>query len=617
MRFVRIATRHPAEPVRTGNVIVIAARFAHGIILPRSQLGVRFAPGPLTGGRTLYHLPMPLVTGATAAEFNIVRQLGYEEFGELYVAEHPRLPRQQVLHLIPAETSIDLDYRVRFNQESDLAAPLWHPNIAGLTDRGEFEDRLWISSEYVDGIDSAELLGEGHLDGMPPRMVIEIVSAIADALDYAHDAGVLHRFVNPGRILVSKSPADRRRIVLTGFGVARPEGAHNTLTRAGMFIGTAGYTAPEQLMGDELDGRVDQYSLAASAFHLLTGAPPFAHFNPSVVVNRQLNDRAPRPSEIRPDLTDFDAIFARALSKDPVDRFRRCRDFAKALESTGGTRSHIRATSEVRAASIFREATTNGETNGDAAAAATVVTPEIEDPAPTEVVPTAAAVAAPESNRHTIAATPDVVSHNGVPEDTAVNTPETSDEYDEYEDYDDEDDYDESAEARRRRLRHSAAIAGVIAVVLIAWFAGIKALRSASQSNETPANVETSSAEPTTTTPAFIAPPPIVVAPPPPPVAPPPPVVTKPTPTTTAPSTTKAAPSTTAKAQTTVPETTVQKPQPATTTRPTGLDTRPAIGMPCGAEGSAAISNSGGPVTCVSTPGGSAWEAPGTPPSGG
>ena len=299
---------------------------------------------------------MPLVIGATAAGFSIVRQLGYEEFGELYVAEHPRLPRQQVLHLIPAEISVDLDYRERFNQESDQAAALWHPNIAGLTDRGEFEDQLWLSTEYIDGSDAAQLLGESHLDGMPPRMVIEIVSAIADALDYAHDRGVLHRYVNPGNILVSKSPADRSRIALTGFGVARPHGAHNTLTRAGMFIGTASYTAPEQLMGDELDGRVDQYALAASAFHLLTGAPPFAHFNPSVVVNRQLNDRPPRPSEIRPDLTEFDAIFARALSKDPVDRFRRGRDFAKALESNGGTRSHIRATSELRAASIFREA---------------------------------------------------------------------------------------------------------------------------------------------------------------------------------------------------------------------------------------------------------------------
>ena len=251
-------------------------------------------------------------------------------------------------------------------------------------------------------------------------MVLEIVSAIGDALDYAHDSGVLHRYVNPGRILIGKSPTDRRRIALTGLGVARPDGAHNTLTRAGMFIGTAGFTAPEQLMGEELDGRADQYALAASAFHLLTGAPPFAHFNPSVVVNRQLNDRAPRPSEIRPDLTDFDAIFARALSADPVDRFRRCRDFAKALESTGGRRSHIRATSEVRAASIFREAPVNGDAathvnggsastvNGGSAATAFVATPKTEEPAPTRGAPTPAAVAAPRANRHARADAPDI-----------------------------------------------------------------------------------------------------------------------------------------------------------------------------------------------------------------
>jgi serine/threonine-protein kinase len=540
----------------------------------------------------LYHLPMPLVIGATAAGFSIVRQFGYEVFGELYVAEHPRLPRQQVLHLIPAEISVDLDYRVRFNQESDQAAALWHPNIAGLTDRGEFEGQLWLSSEYIDGSDAAELLGEGHLDGMPPRMVIEIVSAIADALDYAHDRGVLHRYVNPGNILVSKSPADRRRIALTGFGVARPEGAHNTLTRAGMFIGTAGYTAPEQLMGDELDGRADQYALAASAFHMLTGAPPFAHFNPSVVVNRQLNDRAPRPSEIRPDLTEFDAIFARALSKDPVDRFRRGRDFAKALESTGGTRSHIRATSEVRAASIFREATDSTDTAQTTPAASTA----------------SAAFAVPVSRN---GSAPKTLTDNHV-DDTVTPAGSTPPD-------DDVDDVteDELAEARKRRLKHSAAIGGAIVVILLAWFMGVRALRSASQSNDTPTSVETTSAEPTVAVPALsTAPPAFIAPPPPPPVVGPRPVVSAPV-TTTLPPTTKPVPkvTTTAPVQTTVPETTVQQSTPPISTTspkpPKGLDTRPAVGMPCGPEGSSAVSNSGGPVNCVSTPGGFAWEPPG------
>jgi serine/threonine protein kinase, bacterial len=539
---------------------------------------------PWVSDAGLYHLPMPLVIGATAAGFCIVRQLGYEEFGELYVAEHPRLPRQQVLHLIPAEISIDLDYRVRFNEESDQAAALWHPNIAGLTDRGEFEDQLWLSTEYIDGSDSVELLGEGHLDGMPPRMVIEIVSAIADALDYAHDSGVLHRHVNPGNILISKSPADRRRIALTGFGVARPEGAHNLLTRAGMFIGTASYTAPEQLLGDELDGRADQYALAASAFHLLTGAPPFAHFNPSVVVNRQLNDRPPRPSEIRPDLTEFDAIFARALSQDPVDRYRRGRDFAKALESNGGTRSHIRATSEVRAASIFREAADST----DAAPA-------------TSTAPTKAAPAS--KNGSTPHALPDSRVDDAVT--SARPTPP--------------DDVDESAEARKRRLKHSAAIGGVIVVVLLAWFVGVRALHSASQSNDTPTSVETTSAEPTAAIPALsTAPPALIAPPPPPPVIGPRPVVSAPV--TTLPTTTKPVPktTTTTPAQTTVPQTTVPHSTPPTSTTsststklPGGLDTRPAVGMPCGPEGSSAVSNSGGPVNCVSTPGGFAWEPPG------
>ena len=477
---------------------------------------------------------------------------------------------------------MDLDYRVRFNQESDQAAALWHPNIAGLTDRGEFEDQLWLSTEYIDGSDSVELLGESHLDGMPPRMVIEIVSSIADALDYAHDCGVLHRYVNPGNILISKSAADRRRIALTGFGVARPEGAHNTLTRAGMFIGTASYTAPEQLLGDELDGRADQYALAASAFHLLTGAPPFAHFNPSVVVNRQLNDRPPRPSEIRPDLTEFDAIFARALSQDPVDRYRRGRDFAKALESNGGTRSHIRATSELRAASIFREAT------------------DSTDAAPTKP----AAFAAPKSKNGSV---PHALPHSHVDDAVTSARPTPPD-----------DDVDESAEARKRRLKHSAAIGGVIVVVLLAWFVGVRALRSASQSNDTPTSVETTSAEPTAAIPALsTAPPAFIAPPPPPPVIGPRPVVSAPV--TTLPTTTMPKTTTTAPAQTTVPQTTVphSTTPPTSTTSPTspnppaGLDTRPAVGMPCGPEGSSAVSNSGGPVNCVSTPGGFAWEPPG------
>jgi serine/threonine protein kinase, bacterial len=541
---------------------------------------------------------MPLVSGATAAGFSILRPLEYGEFGELYEAEHPRLPRHQTLQLIPAEVSADLDYRELFTQESDLAATLWHPNIIGITDRGEFEEQLWISTDYIDGNDTATLLGTRYPDGMPPKMVIEIVSAVADALDYAHDCGVLHRYVNPGVILVSKSPSDQRRVALTGFGVARPFGeVNNTLTRANLFIGTASFTAPEQLMDEAVDGRADQYALAGSAFHLLTGSPPFAHFNPSVTINKHLSERPPRASEIRPDLTDFDAIFARALSQDPIDRFRRCRDFAKALELNGGIRAHVRP------ASIVRDATDDPP----ATAASLVAKPAPDGAALTEP----ATPAAPDIKNGDAAAPPDVLADAEIDDAAPSAEPAASGTSDDY----DDDDHDYDDEAKSRRLLHTAAIAGVLAVVVLAGFFGVRTLRPASESNHPPTSVDSGSAQPTTPPqPAMATSPPALI--PPPPVrraAPLQPVVSAPaTATTTSPKITTSPPvttSATAAPRTTVPQTTNPSSAPSTS-RKKGLDTRPAIGMPCGPDkaGASAVSNSGGPVRCVDTPGGSAWE---------
>ena len=556
---------------------------------------------------------MPLVSGTKAAGFSIVRPLEYGEFGELYEAEHPRLPRHQILQLIPADVSADLDYRELFNQELDLAAQLWHPNIIGITDRGEFEEQLWISTDYIDGHDTATLLGRKYPNGMPPKMVIEIVSAVADALDYAHDCGVLHRYVNPGAILVSKSPSDRRRVTLTGFGVARPIGeVNNTLTRANLFIGTASFAAPEQLMDEAVDGRADQYALASSAFHLLTGSPPFAHFNPTVTISKHLNERPPRASEVRPDLIEFDAIFARALSQDPFDRFRRCRDFAKALESNGGTRAHASP------ASIVRDATDDPP----AIAASLIAKPQLDDAALTEP----ATPAAPDTGNGDAVTTPvapavlpdvlpevpdvtDVQIDDAAPwaEPTASGTP------------------DDGAAAKRRRLLHAAALPGVIAVVVLAGIFGVRALRSASEPIDPPAIGDSTSAEPTTSPlPTTDTPAPSMM--PPPPVrrtTPSQPVVTASatpttTPTTTPPKTKPSPPVTTsasAAPQTAISQTTSTRSATSQTTKPpkNGLDTRPAVGMPCGPEqaGASATSNAGGPVTCVETPGGSAWEPPG------
>jgi serine/threonine-protein kinase len=564
---------------------------------------------------------MPLASGTTAAGFNIVRLLGSGESIELYLAEHPRLPRHQLLYLIPAEVSADLDYRERFTQESDLAAALWHPHIVSLIDRGEFEDQLWVSTDYFDGDDAAQLLGDSYPDGMPMKMVIEIVSAIADALDYAHDQGVLHRYVNPSNILVGTSSSGKRRIALAGFGIARRLGDTNTLTRSKVIIGTASFAAPEQLMDDTVDGRADQYALAGTAFHLLTGSPPFQHFNPAVLISKHLNDQPPRPSDVRADLVDFDAIFGRALAKDPIDRFRRCRDFAKALEATGGTRSHFRGASAFRDASNLQ----NGAAPAFLAAPATDAIAPTQPAAP--VRPEAAAPTEPTApapayaKRDDAVAPPDVVPDNEVDDvTTSAKSPGSDTIADE-----------ESKAAHNRRMLHTAALAGTILVVVLAWFLGVRALRSASESNDAPTSVETTTSAESTiplapATPARATPPPamatLVPAPPAPAQVIPPPVVTPPAPAATTPPTSKPSPPVTRTppanspaSQTTAAPTTRAHPTPPTSTPPTSpgaaVDTRPAVGMPCGQAGASAVSNTGGPVNCVDTPGGSAWEPPG------
>ncbi|VEG41751.1 protein kinase family protein [Mycolicibacterium flavescens] len=282
---------------------------------------------------------MPLAEGETFAGYTIVRLLGSGGMGEVYLADHPRLPRRDALKVLPASVSADDEYRRRFQREADIAATLWHPHIVGIHDRGEADGQIWISMDYVDGTDAGQLLKEHHPNGMPPTEVAAIVAAIADALDYAHQGGLLHRDVKPANILLARPEADDRRILLADFGIARWADDVSGLTATNMTVGTVSYAAPEQLMGETLDGRADQYALAATAFHLLTGSPPFRNSNPAVVISQHLSAAPPAIGSHRPDLANLDPVLAKALSKNPKDRFERCADFARALSHHLGVAS--------------------------------------------------------------------------------------------------------------------------------------------------------------------------------------------------------------------------------------------------------------------------------------
>jgi serine/threonine-protein kinase len=167
---------------------------------------------------------------------------------------------------------------------------------------------------------------------MPQDLVIAVVSAVASALDHAHSQGLLHRDVKPANIMITKlDDEELRRILLTDFGIARELEEASGLTQTNMTLGTVAYAAPEQLMGEEIDGRADQYALAATAYHLLTGAPPFPQSSPAAVIGQHLNSNPPLLSASRPDLAGLDEVLARALAKKSEDRFPRCMDFARAL----------------------------------------------------------------------------------------------------------------------------------------------------------------------------------------------------------------------------------------------------------------------------------------------
>jgi serine/threonine protein kinase, bacterial len=272
-----------------------------------------------------------MANGASFAGYTILRPLGAGGMAEVYLALHPRLPRRDVIKVLAEAVTADREFRERFNREADLAATLWHPHIVGVHDRGEFNGHLWISMDYVEGTDASRLVKERCQDGMAIHEVCAILQAVAGALDYAHDRGLLHRDVKPANILLTHPEGGERRIVLADFGVARHLGDISGITETNVAVGTVAYAAPEQLTGCNIDGRADQYALAATAFHLLTGAPPFQHSNPIAVISQHLHDDPPRLSDHRPDLEHLDDVFRRALAKRPEDRFERCRAFAAAV----------------------------------------------------------------------------------------------------------------------------------------------------------------------------------------------------------------------------------------------------------------------------------------------
>ena len=287
---------------------------------------------------------MSMPVGTTIAGYTILRLVGSGGMAEVYLAQHPRLPRRDALKVLSEAITAERGFRERFQREADLAGALWHPNIVAVHDRGEFNGHLWIAMDYVDGTDVAQLAKRRYPTGMPLHDVCDIVAAVAAALDYAHSRGLPHRDIKPANILITEPKDGKRRILLADFGIARPLADISGLTVTNFTVGTLTYAAPEQLMGADIDGRADQYALAATTFHLLAGSPPYEHSNPVAVISRHLTAPLPKLSDRRPELADLDEVLSRALAKDPADRFEHCSDFAAALTRRADPDAEARTT---------------------------------------------------------------------------------------------------------------------------------------------------------------------------------------------------------------------------------------------------------------------------------
>ncbi|MBF6243742.1 MULTISPECIES: serine/threonine-protein kinase [Nocardia] len=269
-----------------------------------------------------------LANGDVFAGYVIERLLGRGGMGQVYLAKHPRLPRMTALKLLNREMVADPEIRARFEREADLVAQLDHPKVVTVYDRGLEDGQLWISMQYIDGIDAASV----DPKKLPPERAVQIIAEVAEALDYAHGNGVMHRDVKPGNMLLARSTGGKgERVYLTDFGIARLRDDGGHLTQTGTFTATLAYASPEQLTGAPLDGSSDQYSLACSLFWLFTGRGPFNAPNPAAVIRGHLQGPPPALSGVRPGLpASLDAVLLKAMQKRAGDRFGSCAEFAAA-----------------------------------------------------------------------------------------------------------------------------------------------------------------------------------------------------------------------------------------------------------------------------------------------
>ncbi len=286
-----------------------------------------------------------LQPGQMLGNYEVIEEIGQGGFAWVYRLEHTVLGSQHALKVLRDELVADRQIRHRFLSEARITANLRHPNIIRATDAVAIPGVAGIVMDFIEG---------GSLEGYiaaatappSPDQLREVFLPVLDALQYAHDSGVIHRDIKPANILMETLPSGRLRPLLVDFGVARVRGelaARQEHTRVGTRIGTIGYMSPEQLLSaTDADARSDIFSLAVTMFELATLKPPFQGRGQFEVMQAITEGRYAMPPALLESDPVLAGVLARALQKEPADRFKSCTEMAEALRLPAASARPVR-----------------------------------------------------------------------------------------------------------------------------------------------------------------------------------------------------------------------------------------------------------------------------------
>ncbi|MFB0535303.1 MAG: protein kinase [Anaerolineae bacterium] len=265
------------------------------------------------------------LTGQTLGQYRIMEKIGRGGMAEVYKAFQPRLERHVAIKVLPPYFAHDETFLERFEREARAIARLNHPNILPVYDSGQEGELSYIVMRYVEEGTLQEMLGKPW----PLDRVVEIITQVGGALDYAHQGGIIHRDVKPSNVLMDKG----EWALLSDFGLAKMVESSVQLTKSGAGIGTPAYMSPELGKGEPADERSDIYSLGIVLYEMLTGRVPFEADTPMAVVIEHITTPLPVPRSINPDIPEpVEQVLLKALAKDPAERFQRMGEMVRALQ---------------------------------------------------------------------------------------------------------------------------------------------------------------------------------------------------------------------------------------------------------------------------------------------